>query len=205
MLSIFSSSLSPETPFDVDLRIVEQFLAARHGATMLTDHASFVIIVAPVVRDVDGPEELFDVRHRRTMAIMIVAPPGVEPWAVKIENLRRKRDALGIKPNRIIDPDVKLLRRKRDGAAFGIVSGQELRLVIEDLGSEYALLEGDDFSHLFGGGPILRLRMGERSVNGLVLQGRFPAVPHDRVQESDIGCRHRTAVHRKNPQLFSGR
>jgi len=137
---------------------------------MLIHHAALVVVMAPVVGDVDGSEELPDIRHRRAMTIMIVALPGTEPWPVQIENLRRKRNALGIKPKRVVDSNIEVLRRERDRAASGIVSGQKLRPLVKNLGGEDSLLEGHDLCHLFGGGCSPCLRMGQRSIDGLVFE-----------------------------------
>src|SRR5262245_47550502 len=101
---------------------------------MLVHHAALMIVVTPVIRDVNGPEELADIRKRRAEAVMIVALPGAEPWPVQIKNLRRERNALGIKPKRVVDSDIELLRRERDRPASGIVPGQKLRPVIKNLG-----------------------------------------------------------------------
>src|SRR4030095_10593707 len=146
---------------------VEQLLSACHRATMLVHHAARMIVVTPVIHDVNGPEEFADIRHRRSEAVMIVALSGAEPWPVQIKNFWRKRNALGIKPKRVVDSDIEVLRRKRDRAASGIVAGQKLRPVIENLGGEDALLEGHDLRYLFGGRCSLCLRMDQRSGTGL--------------------------------------
>ena len=128
---------------------------------MLADHAPLVIVVAPNVGDVDVPEQVLDPRYRQI--IVIVTPAGA-PGPVEIEDLRRKRDPFGVQPKRIVDPDKKLLRREVNRAAPGIIAGEGLGFVIEYLGREYALLEGDDLGHLVRGGGSLRLRMTEGGI-----------------------------------------
>ena len=98
------------------------------------------------------------------MAVMIVATAGAEPRAVQIEDLRGKLNVLGIETERIVYADKELLRRECNRAASGIVVGEELGLFVEDLRSEYALLEGDDLGQLGICGGCGGLRMTESGV-----------------------------------------
>ena len=95
---------------DVHSRVVEQLFAARDRATMLVDHSAFVFVATPVIGDVDGLEQLRNIRNRQAEVAIVVAMAGVEPWTIQSENLRRKWRSFRVESKRIVDPDKELLR-----------------------------------------------------------------------------------------------
>ncbi len=190
---------------DVDFGVVEQFFTAGHRAAMLVHHPALVIVATPVVGDVDGLEELRGIRNGHGEVAIVVSIARIEPWTVYIENLRRERGSFRIKSERIVDSDEELLRRKGDRTAFGIVAGQELRLVVENLGGEDAKLKGNDFVQLRVRGRSGRLGVAEGGIASLAFKIRgetlpciLAPVPHNSAQETHIGGRQRTPVHRQN-------
>ena len=72
---------------DVDLRVVEHLFAARYGAAVLAHHATLVIIVAPVIGEVDGLEDLRGIGHRHAEVAIVVAMTGIKPGPIQIEHL----------------------------------------------------------------------------------------------------------------------
>src|SRR5690242_3688139 len=118
---------------------------------------------------------------------MVMTLTSTQPGTVEIKNLRGEWGFSRIAPERIIDADEKLLRRQGDGSPLGIIAGEELGSLVEDLGREQSLLEGDDLSHLSRGRRRRCLRVAERGVDRLLFKRRLATIPHDRAQEAHIG------------------
>ena len=136
------------------------------------------------------------------VAMIVMTIAGAEPAA---DTGRRSADgkgnAFGIYPERIVyaDKEISHLRREVDRAAFGIVAGEELGFVIEDLRREDTLLEGDNLGHLVRVWAARRPAHGRRVAStAWFFRSEARGRPHDRAQEADIGGRHGTPVHREN-------
>src|SRR5215831_13524859 len=136
---------------------------------MLVYPVTLVVIEAPGVGDVDRLEQGFQTSHRLLVVVVFAMVfSSAKPWLVEVEDLRCERRALGIPAQGVVDADEKLLQRQRDWTAFGVVTGQKSCLFVENLSRKHALLEGDDFGHLFGCRRCGCLGVAKRGIDGLI-------------------------------------